>query len=408
MELVDKQKSNISVKLDKNHKSFPLIVHGQGVFVFRNTDLSKDKCQFTITDRNKMDGFIIVFDFEASSVNVLKLSSAQKCIGATTELIKEKNVNYWFSLDSQNQKLYAGVGEARIETIVYSFVFPNNQKNKIFLESLDTVTIETDNIDPVKLIRDPITNFVPLLVKCTNSLTMNDIASGKFLPKANLSMIGQQLYDCVSGVNFVLDAPDFPEFSKAIEYSIRTPGQWCHERLKNKANEFNKDKPNLQETYLRITLGMNNGESPGIPYVMEVWPVGHYSPVHNHAGANAIIRVLHGNINVSLYPFLHDKIKSFAEVNFKKDDITWISPNLNQTHRLKNLEKNKETCITIQCYWYDEDNKSHYDYFDYLDSNGGVKQYEPDSDMDFLEFKKLILEEWINYKNCVKCVNIIC
>jgi hypothetical protein len=45
---------------------------------------------------------------------------------------------------------------------------------------------------------------------------------------------------------------------------------------------------------------------------------------------------------------------------------------------------------------YDLDNKSHYDYFDYIDANGNVQQYEPDSDMDFVSFKKLIKEEWLN------------
>jgi hypothetical protein len=169
--------------------------------------------------------------------------------------------------------------------------------------------------------------------------------------------------------------------------------------LINKSKEFSKDKPNILETYLRITLGQNNGESPGVPYVMEIWPVGHYSPIHNHAGANAIIRVLHGNINVKLFPFLTSKTDSiipFGEANFKKDEITWISPTLNQTHQLKNLDTNKETCITIQCYMYDENNKSHYDYFDYIDENGDKQQFEPDSDMDFIKFKETIKKEWLN------------
>jgi|APGre2960657373_1045057.scaffolds.fasta_scaffold412190_1 hypothetical protein len=34
------------------------------------------------------------------------------------------------------------------------------------------------------------------------------------------------------------------------------------------------------------------------------------------------------------------------------------------------------------------------DTVDYLDENGAVQQYEPDSDMDFVAFKKLMLEEW--------------
>jgi hypothetical protein len=94
--------------------------------------------------------------------------------------------------------------------------------------------------------------------------------------------------------------------AEAIENSIRDPSGWCYQRLQQKASEFSKDKPNYEETYLRITLGHANGESPGIPYVMEIWPAGHFSPVHSHAGAEAVIRVLEGGINVSLFHFLSD------------------------------------------------------------------------------------------------------
>ena len=77
----------------------------------------------------------------------------------------------------------------------------------------------------------------------------------------------------------------------------------------------------------------------------------------------------------------------FAVKNFHKDEITWISPTLNQVHQLTNIG-NKHTCITIQCYMYEQENTTHYDYFDYVDDNGEIKQYEPDSDMDFVDFKK--------------------
>ena len=61
---------------------------------------------------------------------------------------------------------------------------------------------------------------------------------------------------------------------------------------------------------------------------MEIWPVGHYSPVHNHSSANAIIRVFHGSINVSLYPFLCDSmdgIQPFGNADFDEGDITSVS-----------------------------------------------------------------------------------
>ena len=227
---------------------------------------------------------------------------------------------------------------------------------------------------------------------------MDDISTNNYLPVAYLSSTAQKLYNCISGKNFILNTSDFPDFTKAIEYSIATPGCWCYKTLKTKSTEFNPDKPNLLETYLRITLGQNNGESPGVPYVMEIWPPMHYSPIHNHGGSNAVIRVLHGSINVSLFSYLCDQketIKPYGKVDFEKDDITWISPTLNQVHQLNNLDE-RTTCITIQCYMYGNNDNTHYDYFDYLDDDGKKQQFDPDSDMEFLKFKETIKQEWLS------------
>ncbi len=377
-----------------------LIIHGQGVFLF-NTQV---QTSFTFYNNDKSDGLKV--DFSSDEVLVTRISNNDKYRSQIKKsgLTNKSGAYYWFSLDSQNQQLLAGIGEARMETAIYEYQFDRNnnlwQGNKIFLESLVKISIP-NNINPIKLLKNSVTLKLPLLIKNTNELTMDDIANNTYLPHSSLSLVAQKLYNCVSGDKFILNTEDFPDFSEAIEYSIATPGLWCNTRLQEKATEFGKD-PNPLETYLRITLGQNNGESPGIPYVMEIWPVGHYSPVHNHSGANAIIRVLHGSIHVSLYPYLCDDMNSvlpFGTKDFNKDDITWLSPNFNQIHQLKNLETNKETCITIQCYLYDENDKIHYDYFDYLGENNAKEQYEPDSDMDFVKFKELMKKEWSEKNN---------
>jgi hypothetical protein len=377
-----------ALRLSRPVEKVDLIIHGQGVVQFN----ASSSC------------FLSFYD--ASGICGLKASFTEKGIAANAEPSNEPlvdphrvvsrpviNAPYWFSLDSQNRCISAGIGEARIENILYYYKFPDENKGaKKFLESL--VYACPSHMEVTTLLRDPITCRIPLLVKPTDELTMDDIAAGSYLPVANLSLMSQKLYDCISGKRFTLDTPKFPNFTRAIERSIATPGLWCHERLKQKASEFDKDKPNEKETYLRITLGENNGESPGIPYVMEIWPVGHFSPVHNHGGSSAIIRVLHGAINVTLFPFLGDKVVPFASENFKKNDVTWISPTLNQVHQLRNFDTNKATCITIQCYMYEEDDTAHYDYFDYLDGDGKTQQFEPDSDMGFAEFKRTMEVEW--------------
>jgi len=392
------------LKVSKYTNEIKLIVHGQGVIIF---NASYDCC---LTFLNSENSAMLKVWFNESSVVVNMEPSNELLVDTqnTKGIMKDiQGAYYWFSIDSQNQRLYAGIGETREENIIYTYQFPevNREKMKAFLESL--VKVDVYKLQVTSVLRDPITKKVPLLVKNTHDLTMDSIALGTYMPKANLSIISQKLYDCISGKKFLLNTIDFPDFTKAIEYSIVTPGKWCYECLKQKANEFDKNKPNYKETYLRITLGENNGESPGIPYVMEIWPVGHYSPIHNHADANAIIRVLNGSINVSLFPFLSkDVIQPFAVTDFNKDDITWISPTLNQVHQLKNLDSNKEACITIQCYMYEGENNEHYDYFDYLDTNGKKKQFEPNSDMNFNEFKNTIKNEWYERKtkNCCSIV----
>jgi len=400
--------------LDEKKTSMNLIVHGQGVFIFQNQDNTKSSC-FQLYNKDSKNGLKV--EFNVDSVLVSKIPSNEPFIDDKNHkgLVNKKGSYYWFSLDSQNQRLQAGVGEPRNENVIYTYKFLSSDKtlwetNKSFLESLVLVNAVDKNIKPMKLLKDPITRNVPLLVKNTDELTMNDIANNTYLPKCHLSPVAQQLFDCISAKSFVLNDADFPDFSKAIEYSIATPGLWCYEKLKDKSNEFNKDDPNILETYLRITLNENNGESPGIPYVMEIWPVGHYSPIHNHGGSSAVVRVLNGKINVKLYPFLSyddkDGVEPFKEVQVIKDEVTWISPSLNQIHQLHNLESSKDTCITIQCYMYENDDKKHYDYFDYIDNKGKKQNYEPDSDMDFILFKETMKQEWESRNNVVKSMTI--
>jgi hypothetical protein len=387
-----------SLSFSKFTDSIQLSVHGQGIFLFSTSNTSS--VSFTFHTSDKSDGLTVNITSTECIVKHISNSNTYTSQSKKGVLSTKSGAYYWFSLDSQNQTLHAGVGEPRMETSCFSYQFEQNklwEANKVFLESLVSISLPLDqSITPLKLLKNPITTSVPMKIKDTKDLTMDDVAGSEYLPNANLSPSAQILYNSISGPNFTLNTPDFPDFSEAIEYSIKTPGCWCNTRLQQKATEFDKD-PQPLETYLRITLGQNNGESPGIPYVMEIWPVGHYSPIHNHSGANAIIRVLYGKINVSLYPFLCDSpesVEPFAETQFVKDDITWISPTLNQVHKLKNLDSNTQTCITIQCYMYDSSDTNHYDYFDYLGSKNAKQQYEPDSDMEFLEFKKTIRKEW--------------
>ena len=379
-----------------------LLVKGQGVVLFKNKATS---IHIIFCDKHKENMLQCVIDHRVTFYHdSIKYTDPSNVSG----IVELHGAYYWISMNAHTQQIYVGVGEPRLETVIYQY---NMTGQKAFLESLKYIECEiTTNI--LKILKDPITRNIPLLIRDTNDITMTDVALSSCMPKANLSLISQKLYDCISGKKFILDDDDFPDFTEAIEHSIATPGLWCNTTLQSKSREFNPDKPNIKETYLRITLGENNGESPGIPYVMEIWPSNHFSPIHSHANASAIIRVLHGSIHVRLYPFLcveKDGIHPFGSADFNKNDITWLSPTLNQTHQLIN-NNDKQTCITIQCYMYEDDNNKHYDYFDFLDEDGDKQQYEPDSDMDFIRFKELMRKEWDEYniiKRTQSCCNYI-
>lgn len=304
--------------------------------------------------------------------------------------------SYWFSFDSRNRALIYGIGELRLGTSLGRLDLPDVPKEGddpyAWLGRLRTVEIEPAVKGADAFVwRDPIVSEPPMRVLPHDTLTMADIAKGKVTAPGALNPICQLLYDNVAGASFELDTPDFPDFAAAITASIENEDGWCHQRLKEKASFFDKDKPQPFMTYLRITLGRDQGESPGIPYVLEIWPGGHYSPIHNHAEANAVIRVLHGRIHVTLYPMLSATAKPFGREVFGKGDVTWISPWLNQVHELRN--RGKEPCITIQCYMYEPDNLTHAPEFNDL-INDSITGFAPYTDGDFLWFKEKMREEW--------------
>jgi hypothetical protein len=87
-------------------------------------------------------------------------------------------------------------------------------------------------------------------------MSLEDLALNTTTSVANLDPPCRRLYANVSGPNIQLNDKNFPDFSEALEYSIRTPGRICYEKLKSKAEE-SKYGPNPLMTYLRITLGLD-------------------------------------------------------------------------------------------------------------------------------------------------------
>jgi hypothetical protein len=391
-------KARISVVQTLVEADNKLIITGQGTIAI--TIAPKP---FSISVRNSLNknssGYDLVVTQDCATF--YRYEQGQEkilCPSKKINLDSSKECQYWFSLDRMNHRLMYGIGEQRIKTILMEHTLDCHDRlgcHNPWIDDIKYISFHLGDSQLTKseVCRDPVVIEPPLLVVPSDEMTMEMAAKYEATVVENLSVECQKLYANIVGDLFQLNTPDFPNFSDAIAKSIQDPQGWCYQELKKKESEFGKADP--LATYLRITLGINQGESPGIPYVMEIWPNRHYSPIHNHAGANAIIKVLHGEINVNLFDMLSVfHTKPFKEVTISKGDITWIVPKLNQTHQLHN-QSGGDPCITIQCYLYNTEDNSHYEYFDYIDTGKQcIEKFLPNSDMDFLDFKQQMKKEW--------------
>lgn len=389
----------------ENYTEYVLPVKGQGTISFG----FQAKAAFRVVlnkDKQQSGGSPVLVLDVGSDVTCFRNRNdeAQGSVIASTKepkaMIDPDGVrNYWFSVDWLNRRLRFGKGEMLQQLVVFECPLPPVASGQVDpyafvaeLRNIALVNVPAEAPMTHFLWPLPVTLDLPPSLVTSDAITLDDIGHNEHTVIANLPAACQVLYGNVAGPAIQLDTADFPEFSQAIERSIITPGCICYEKLKAKANEFGKYDPD--GTYLRVTIGPNQGDSPGSPYVLEIWPGGHYSPIHDHGAACAVIKVLHGDIWVELFPQLEpDLLEYFSEAVFHEGDVTFLTPALYQVHRLRNRNPAGHMTATIQCYRYPNDDTRHYEYFDYLGPTG-KEHFTPNSDWEYLEFKSLIRREW--------------
>jgi hypothetical protein len=398
--------------------SYEFPVHGQGAVSFT----LKANQPFRIVLASQIVPGGTVLALEVGSVNTTLRAdngtSERGVIQQTTDpkalLDANKAASYWLSVDSVNGRVRFGKGEMLPQFTVFEVpLMPLADAAAVPTADAGAVARPATE-EPLRALRyiglaapanqplpEVLTHFLwPVPVVLTPSprllggdaITLEHLARNDATTSVSLPSACQALYGSVAGAAIELDTPDFPDFSAAIDHSIVTPGCICYERLREKAGDFGN--PDIKETYLRITFGPNQAESPGSPFVLEIWPGNHYSPVHDHGNACAVIKVLHGDIWIELYPDLHPKLTDyFEEALFHKGDVTYLTPGCHQVHRLVNHNPSGRMTATFQCYRYPDDDVVHWEYFDYI-ADGEVQPFEPNSDWQYLEFREMIRAEW--------------
>ena len=379
-------------------------------------------------------------------------ATSSEFFGSNVGIEPEYICTYWLSYDRDRMVIKYGKGYRMEKTTILEYTFANLEKEKReeirrvffdpkvdrFVELYDeqpwetpkpemmmNVALAVDETKPMTAIGDvekevdfdpvPFVSDLSYLVKDSSTVDLFDLDNGEYMYSASLPPECQILYDNITAANVDLDYQgtdpnkryDF-KLSDAIRYSIDTDGCILNEKLKSKAGEFGKE--DLAKTYLRVTLGKDYGNSPGIPYVLELWPKGHGSPVHNHGNAYALIRVLHGGLTVRYFNKVSQSVlvdneaserekerleaQRLGQFPVKKGDVTWLSPNWYQTHQLWN--DTNDYCATVQCYQYGQNDNMHWPYFDYIKSCDIIEEFTPDSDYSFTEMYNRVMKEYAN------------
>jgi len=229
----------------------------------------------------------------------------------------------------------------------------------------------------------------PPLVKDSSKSNLLLLHEGKYTFSASLPKVCLELYENIKLCE--LNVPEMDngkKLSKCIKHSLETKGCLLYEKLKGKKNGH----PKPSQTYLRVTLGKHLGISPGIPYVLEIWPPRHSSPIHNHGNANTVIKVLFGKINFKIFNKHEMREEHFVlEFNGSEGDITWLDRNWYQRHQLTN--ESDDFCATIQCYKYSKTDITHWSCFEYVSENSTIEEFLPNSDFNFGDMRKKVMEE---------------
>lgn len=367
--------------------------------------------------------------------------------GDTVGLVPERRIAYWFSFDRDRLVVKYGKGYTMTESTLLEYDFlkgkgkesqqqvreelfslfsplqrkiielydvgeelllqTTHAQNGVLADELGCTTkkcrlsdvkglVEAEGM--VEFSRCPFVANWPSLILDSSKVSLFEMDESRYMFSASLPLPCQELYANVARAQYVdLDwSPDANrhKLSDAIRYSINTKGKLLHRKLREKSGLFCKDSP-PEESYLRVGLGPHRGNSPGIPYVLEIWPSKHYSPIHNHGNAYAIIKVVHGGLTVRVFnkhDIANQGAKPLKEVDIHKGDVTWISPNWYQTHQLVN--STTDFCATIQCYQYGEGDSLHWPYFDYLSTQNVIEEFLPNTDFQFRELREQLMKEY--------------
>ena len=399
--------------------------HGQGIFSF-NVIRS---APFSIILRSIGSTRRVCLEIEHSRVQ-FKLASHGEDVQLLAEVHNEgvgynkQDTSYWFSLNRNSLVMKYGKGYFMEETTLLTYDFlagltadekmkkrydmkdlfgPECQKllelhdflreegpaievkwlpNYYSQHQVHTQKDKDDINNKVEFYPIPLTVNCPFLIKDSSEISLFELDRNDYTFTACLPPECQELYSNITSSRMELDwvpAHQKYKLSDAIRYSFENKGKALREKLRHKKMK-----------YIRVTVGPHRSWSPGIPYVLELWPKSQGSPVHCHGNSYGVIKVLYGELQIKIYN--KDMKTMVKEYHVKKGDVTWMTPHWYQSHQLFN--DSDDFSATIQCYRYGSADTKMRPYFDYVNDDGSLGEFLPNCDFTFTELNQIVLDEY--------------
>jgi len=171
---------------------------------------------------------------------------------------------------------------------------------------------------------------------------------------------------------------------EAIRVSLNAPGGALRKLLEAKASRTGVSDP--KSTYVRVDCFGKRIQSPCL---LEIWPGGHHSPIHEHASSTGLMKGVFGRVDIMLYEGLSTNPKQVALLSMTPERCSWMSPDYYQAHKVYCPMDEHDFAATFHLY---TDTQS--DVFKYRDEREphNIAEFVTESDISWGQFYKALTE----------------
>jgi hypothetical protein len=171
---------------------------------------------------------------------------------------------------------------------------------------------------------------------------------------------------------------------EAIRASLNSSDGALRKLLVTKAARAGVSDP--KSTYIRVDCFGKRIQSPCL---LEIWPGGHHSPIHEHASSTGLMKGVFGRVDIMLYEGLSANPKQVALLAMTPEHCSWMSPDHYQAHKVYCPMSEHDFAATFHLY-----TETQSDVFKYRDEREphNIAEFVTESDISWGQFYKALTD----------------